>query len=263
MIIYYSHVGSEPRPPIPEGMKREIRQRCGFGCVICGFPIYEYDHMDGYHNTGHITDRITLLCPMHHAEKTKGLRTTSDVKRWNSLPYNVARGVSSPYGLQFSGDTFNVAIGSCLFEAARARLVPLAVKDKELISVRFEEGNLFLNAAIPDQSGDICLIIQDNELKYSTGLWDVEFVGKTLTLRSASGAILLEASFIPPSSMHIRRMNVHVEDVLVRADRRNGIRIDTPKFKNGGFNDVTYRNMTYCVAVSSPSLRGTAGVFVA
>jgi 5-methylcytosine-specific restriction endonuclease McrA len=44
------------RPKIPEGVKREVRQRCGFGCVICGLPIYEYDHLVPYaqvlsHNT--------------------------------------------------------------------------------------------------------------------------------------------------------------------------------------------------------------------
>src|SRR5207248_2332597 len=29
-------------------MKREIRQRCGFGCVLCGRPLYTYEHMEGW-----------------------------------------------------------------------------------------------------------------------------------------------------------------------------------------------------------------------
>jgi len=59
------------RPPIPDPVKRTIRQRCGFGCVICGLPIYEYDHIFGYKNeTGHIVEEITLLCDHHHKLKT-------------------------------------------------------------------------------------------------------------------------------------------------------------------------------------------------
>lgn len=31
---------------IPLPIQREVRQRCGFGCVICGMPLYEYEHME-------------------------------------------------------------------------------------------------------------------------------------------------------------------------------------------------------------------------
>lgn len=30
---------------IPLSIQRKVRQRCGFGCVICGMPLYEYEHM--------------------------------------------------------------------------------------------------------------------------------------------------------------------------------------------------------------------------
>jgi len=51
----------EPRPPILEPMKRSVRQRCSFGCVICGLPLYEYHHMIPYADTEkHEEDNITL-----------------------------------------------------------------------------------------------------------------------------------------------------------------------------------------------------------
>ena len=34
--------------PLP--IQREVRQRCGFGCVVCGLPLYEYDHLLGWTN---------------------------------------------------------------------------------------------------------------------------------------------------------------------------------------------------------------------
>lgn len=31
---------------IPASVKRAVRQRDGFGCVICGLGIYTYEHID-------------------------------------------------------------------------------------------------------------------------------------------------------------------------------------------------------------------------
>ena len=60
------------RPPIPESMKREVRQRCGFGCVICGMPLYTYEHMLGYVNVDrHVAEELTLLCYQHQYERTQ------------------------------------------------------------------------------------------------------------------------------------------------------------------------------------------------
>jgi len=48
-------------------MQREVRQRCGFGFVICGIPIYHYDHIiDHAEVHEHTADKLTLLCPTHH-----------------------------------------------------------------------------------------------------------------------------------------------------------------------------------------------------
>jgi hypothetical protein len=40
---------AEDRPPIPLPVKRLVRQQCAFGCVLCGLPLYEYDHIVPYH----------------------------------------------------------------------------------------------------------------------------------------------------------------------------------------------------------------------
>jgi hypothetical protein len=31
---------------IPDHVAREVRQRCGFGCVCCGSALYQYHHFD-------------------------------------------------------------------------------------------------------------------------------------------------------------------------------------------------------------------------
>ena len=59
---------------IPLPVQREVRRRCGFGCVICGLPLYEYDHLLCWAVVQrHVAEEITLLCDQHHREKTSGL----------------------------------------------------------------------------------------------------------------------------------------------------------------------------------------------
>ena len=60
---------------IPSAVQREVRQRCGFGCVVCGSAIYDYEHFDPEfaEAKAHEAGRIALLCPTDHARKRKGL----------------------------------------------------------------------------------------------------------------------------------------------------------------------------------------------
>jgi len=101
---------------IPYPIQREIRQRCGFGCVVCGLPLYEYDHLLGWANVHrHVADEITLLCDRHHREKGSGLLPPSTVDGANRNPYNLRTGVSKPYDLHYSGDECEIVMGGNTF----------------------------------------------------------------------------------------------------------------------------------------------------
>ena len=66
---------------IPLPIQRDVRRRCGFGCVLCGLPLYEYDHMLGWAQAQeHAANEITLLCDQHHREKTNGLLPSGAVR---------------------------------------------------------------------------------------------------------------------------------------------------------------------------------------
>jgi len=49
---------------IPEGIKRQVRQECGFGCVVCGLAIATYEHIDPPFKTAkdHDPSKIAYLC---------------------------------------------------------------------------------------------------------------------------------------------------------------------------------------------------------
>ena len=62
---------------IPEDVKREVRQRSRFGCVIpgCRRAFYEYEHIEPEFKDAksHDPAAICLVCPNHNPRRTGGL----------------------------------------------------------------------------------------------------------------------------------------------------------------------------------------------
>lgn len=202
---------STTRPAIPEEIKRAVRKRCGYGCVICGVPLYEYDHLIGWAETQqHVEQEITLLCDRHHREKTNGLLPASKVAADNANPFNLRTGVSPPYHLHFQGATeCAVNLGSNIFWAANqgdgTLLVPVWIDGVPLIAFRFVDQHLLLTVHIFDEFNNLILHVKDNQLVFAPTPWDIEFVGKRITLREAARKILVEIEFDPPNKVTIPR----------------------------------------------------------
>jgi hypothetical protein len=184
------------RPPIPRHIKREVRKRCGFGCVVCGCPLYDYEHMEEWAVVKrHVADEITLLCTLHHREKTNGLLAKSVVKKRNLTPANLLKGTSKPHFLHIYGTETRLAIGGTYFfydkTSSNNGAIVLSISNCPVLGFRLENENLLLNFILFDDQNWPILQIVDNELVYSTQIWDITFIGTCLTIRSARGKILL------------------------------------------------------------------------
>ncbi|MEZ9074257.1 hypothetical protein AB4086_23035 [Vibrio splendidus] len=195
---------------IPLPIQREVRQRCGFGCVICGLPLYEYEHMEEWAVVKrHVADEITLLCDQHHREKTGGLLPVEVVRAANKSPYNLREGNSKPYNLHFAGTEATIEIGSnsftCQDKGYGTAMVPVSVDGTPLIGLILADGHLLLNLVVFDEFNSPVLHIKNNQLIYSTSPWDIQLVGKKLTIREAQKKILFEIEFYPPSRVVINR----------------------------------------------------------
>jgi hypothetical protein len=215
----------ECRIPISASIQRQVRQRCGFGCVICGIPIYEYHHIEPYSKKQeHDPNNLTLLCDMHHKEATNGLLTKDQIIEGNAKPYNVQHNISSPYGLHFGGTQVCVNIGGNEFSTilkndSPTMMIPVSIDDIDIISFQIDnEGNLFLNTIIFDENNMPLLWINNNFISYRVTAWDIEFKGTTLTVREASRRIFFEIDFNPPSRITITRARLLCNgiEILVR-----------------------------------------------
>lgn len=233
------------RPPIPEPVRRAVRQRCGFGCVICGSPLVEYDHIDGWAKKWiHDVQRITLLCPAHHSEKTKGLLPKKEVEKATANPRNVSEGTSSPYGLWFAateGERCEFMFGTNRFISAPltegVHFTPIVVHDKPMIRFTYMDGRLLLSCRMANKERRLLLEIENNEVKISRTNWDVELEGQRLTLRTAPGEIALGIRFEPPRTVHIERIHMVHEGHKIDLESGN-LHID-------GLEGLTFRECTF------------------
>lgn len=84
---------------IPEGVKRKVRKDAGFGCVICGTAICEYEHVDPewVNAVTHNPKFMTLLCGSCHSKKTRGIIGVDTVKLAMKNPKCKERGYSNDW----------------------------------------------------------------------------------------------------------------------------------------------------------------------
>src|SRR5438876_238449 len=79
---------------IPEGIKRQVRQACGFGCVCCGLAIASYEHIDPeFHEAkSHDPDRMAFLCEGCHSRITRNFWSKQRVKEARESPWCIQEG---------------------------------------------------------------------------------------------------------------------------------------------------------------------------
>lgn len=201
---------SEARPEIPLPMKRAVRQRCGFGCVVCGMPLYEYEHLLGWAEVKrHVAAEITLLCDQHHREKTSGLLPADAVAAANSQPFNLRMGVSKPYDLHYSGSFCEAIVGGNSFTTTDAgygtSMAAIVIDGTPMLGFVLADGHLLLHMNLFSETNELVLSIRNNELVYSVSPWDVRLVGRRLEIREASGQFLVDISFEPPNVVRVTR----------------------------------------------------------
>lgn len=192
---------------ISRPVKRQIRQQCGFGCVICGNAICHYEHVDPPFAEAreHDPEKMTLLCGSCHGKVTTGMLSKQTVKQ----------AVASPKCKQlgFSFEAFDIGAVQPVVSIPGYRFVqtPILIEicGTPLISFKppeCEGGPFRLSALFCDKSGQKLLEIVDNEWKAVSTTWDVEVVGRKIYCRFAQGDISLILQSDPPNTLTVERL---------------------------------------------------------
>lgn len=249
---------------IPLPIQREVRKRCGFGCVICGLPLYEYEHMEEWAVVKrHVAEEITLLCDQHHREKTSGLLPKEIVRKADRSPFNLQEGASKPYDLHFSGAYCEAEIGSNTFRATDSGygsvMVPLAIDGIPILGFVMTDGHLLLNMNLFDEFNDLVLRIVNNRLTYSVSPWDITLEGKRLTIREARGKFLVEIAFETPGKVIVQRGRFLLNGVEVKVfpdhvEVGRGIRVSGSIGENTAYGFAIGTDMPSGAAFAFPGI---------
>lgn len=179
---------SKSRPPIPESIKRQVRQNSFFGCVICGMPFYEYEHIEEYAQVQeHTVDNIILLCPNHHASKTTHKLSKERLVHAKNNPFNGTKEQTAAYKIEPSSDlAIKIGTNACLgWDSAR-------IKDHHVFWINGEsyftlhandDGWLSVSLKITDQQGEILLKVINGELSINTNIFDFSYEGNRIIIR--------------------------------------------------------------------------------
>jgi len=198
---------------IPNSIKRKVRRACGFGCVFCGHPIFEYDHMVEFSRVKqHTVENLCCLCPTHHAEKTRGLITPERVKMARANPKNLSGIRISSHPFYFYGFQSVVKMGSVVNYFSRPRdaknhiYTPLVVRNESLININFGPDDIILfDIHIRNKDDEIEFAIIENELVYKTKFWDIEFIGNRFVIKKDKFTILFQATLNMPNAIIIEK----------------------------------------------------------
>ena len=187
----------------------------------------------------HAEDNLTLLCPMHHTEKTKGLLHIDVVRSANADPVNLRTGRTSPLRLHYAGSAFGVKLGNTRFIPPSFKegdaLFPLIVDGHPLIFFRKVDDHLLLNIYLYNEYNELVLSIVENELIHSSGTWDISFVGQTLSLRSEPRALHAVLTFNVPTEVVVERGVFYKNGIRFIVD---GEQLVVPTSTGGFFGDI-------------------------
>lgn len=194
---------------IPPVVARQVRQACGFGCVVCGSALYDYDHHspEFADATEHVASGIALLCPNDHRRKLKGLLTAETYAECRANPRAVSLGHASTTWTP-GGRLPEVVVGCVKYKGGTS----LLRIGNELV-LGFEEPEspgapVRLTMKLRDRTGRPSVRIQENHITVLPDAFDVEATGAVWTLRSAVGDVDARIQFELPDQISLTELTL-------------------------------------------------------
>lgn len=192
---------------IPQNIKEAVRKRDRFGCIICGIPVIEFDHVDPPFKDArsHDKDAIVCLCPNCHAKKSKGFISAEFLKKAMAAPFNSNKQYIN-YRL-FDGATLSprIFIGQNeLHEIGEA----IQIYGNHILGFstnRFDTEKFFMSLNLCDQYKRKIISIEEDELIFKSDMYDFEINGTKISAANRECEFNLEF-LLKDGAIHIRNL---------------------------------------------------------
>lgn len=194
---------------IPLAVKREVRRRSGFGCVVCGLFLYDYEHFDPPFEDAreHNPDGVCLLCPNHHRRSSRPALSKAEIARAYKNPKALNRGYAHDPEFASLQRPIVVHLGNLIFLDPRTIIM---AENEEILAIHDDEDNArpVLTGRCYDADGRTILDIVKSEWRGPIENWDVEQQGSTLAIRHGLRDIAIAVEVI--SQHELRFTHVHM-----------------------------------------------------
>lgn len=205
---------------ISDVIKREVRKRCGFGCVRCGLAYFDYEHFDPDFKDAkeHCAAGITLLCMQCNQKRARGTLSVETVSAANRAPRCLDRGFASE-SFDFSAEVIEIKVGGVTITNCPTLI---EINGTALLSIcePEEPGAPFrLSGMFADNTGETTLKIVDNVWSAGAANWDVECVGPLVTIRNGPRLISLILRQEPPKRLVVERIEMTYEGAHLRGSK--------------------------------------------
>jgi hypothetical protein len=217
---------------IPSDIRREVRQRCGFGCVKCGlaWPL-DYHHFNPEFSEAHEHNAsgIALLCKGCHGLRTNKILSETTLNEFYTSPVCLKKEFS--HGLLDIGrQHFAIAIGSVEVHGASEILRVFGESVLAIKAPEHEGAPFRVDAFLRDRDGRPIFWITDNieEPRWAadTKSWDVEVKGQRVTIRQAARDILLRMRTQPPDALIIEKLQMRHRGVIIECEVGKHLRVE-------------------------------------
>jgi len=202
---------------VPSGIRDYLRKEGGYGCVFCGNPFIQYEHIEPNFSDAieHDPEKMTILCSYCHDKVTQGRRSKSKV--WDAKKNPIAkrngfvREVLEP---ATSGQKFQ--LGGCTFEL---NSIVLSIYSKPIIW--FEHSNnpdepILLNAIFYDENSTPLAFINRNEFIGIVGDADIKCIKSRIELRTTPRHISLVLVSDGDKPILINRLNLSMNGFSIK-----------------------------------------------
>jgi len=217
---------------IPVSVRKKIRKAAGFGCVVCGTAICQFDHVSpGFSEAySHNPSRMTLLCGYCHDKKTRGILSVEFIQQAMKDPKSLQKGFISDF-FDFGTVIPIVSLGKQKFVNTNY-LIQIDGQHLLYISQKSENGvtGNFLNARFHDTQNREIFRIEENVWFSSTDNWDINFSGTVLEIRDQEGSVALKIENKPREEFIVHEVKMNYNGYQIQGDEER-FSIQTPEGK--------------------------------
>lgn len=237
---------------IPPEIKRQVRKECGFGCIVCGNSIYQYEHIlpEFKDAKSHDADKIGLLCGSCHDKVTRGFLPKDFIQKQRKSPFCLDSSVSNFEYYINPKDDIIIKLGKIKFVNTPNILVINSCNILSILPPEKEGSPPIICTTFFDRNGEKVAWINNNEWFGDANSFDIESVGATIKIRSALYKIDLQITLSHPNTIQIDKLILYYNNNSVSGTYDKGFIIKTKQSKiEIGHEFIEYQNVPFGISI--------------